>query len=877
MIASDLEAKSYAATKNIKEMESVGSTPKVNIIVETGGGSNQTTIDGKRFIDFTKVQRYLVLHNSIQNMANLGKKDMANPKTLSDFIVWGMSNFPAKKYAIILWDHGSGINGFGADFVFNNDKLTLDGMNQAFANASKITNKKFELIGFDSCLMASVEVANSLKSFGNYMVSSEEIEPSWGWDYSSVLASLIMYPYQNGASLGKTIADSFFEKSKSLSLSQEYNAYSEITMSVINLTKVSPIINSLNKLADYLDSQMTNFTLYFSLTKSIDFSEGYGKTSNGGSGLVDIYDLASNIKEQFPQSAYIIDAIDKSLDNAIAYKINGNANPNSHGLSIYLPIIQQEFKEARKYALDRWQKIINFEYNLTKYDHNRPYVHTELVGDTIKGHVSENNIQNVTLWIYTTSMPEGKAAFYQEIDPSSFIKNDGSFQFKWSKQILSLCNGKQHACMPTSMNIESNRDKRFVLIPVRLQSNKNNINESVSLKYELNKEGNNNFTLLGARPEIKATGQQQQVVPKENWPINTNDVIYPIRYSFDSEDQNIADLKKVEGTPIKVADSFKPKYVNYNGTFDIDFRICAYSNICLYTRWFHFPATPKTYAEAVDLSGYNITTCSRNDNISNFSTYENPIYEFKIQYPSSWKYDQDQLQDNTVAEFGTQGQNDFILLLTYVGYWPGSYKEFLDDITPSNDTNQFTKTIEFSSTTLDRHPAYKTVYISKALGLESDHEQIWIESLVGHTIYDIIISFPPSQLDMYLPTIEKVLGSFHICKSKEMGIDEISHSTQTTREQLNSTKNLHSNVSKALNFSKPHSYQLYIDPSFRFKIQYPSNISYTTYRNQFNENTFKNMTNTFFDFLPLIEIANPFVYHAYIDNVLFTLSVSTRV
>ena len=108
-----------------------------------------------------------------------------------------MSNFPAKKYAIILWDHGRGINGFGADFVFNNDKLTLDGMKQAFANASKITNnKKFELIGFDSCLMASVEVANSVKSFGNYMVASEEIEPQWGWDYSSILSSLNAYPDQ---------------------------------------------------------------------------------------------------------------------------------------------------------------------------------------------------------------------------------------------------------------------------------------------------------------------------------------------------------------------------------------------------------------------------------------------------------------------------------------------------------------------------------------------------------------------------------------------------------------------------------------------------------------------------------------------------------
>jgi hypothetical protein len=52
-----------------------------------------------------------------------------DPKTVSDFIIWGMTEFPAKKYAIIFWDHGSGVNGFGRDILFNNDTLTLDEIN----------------------------------------------------------------------------------------------------------------------------------------------------------------------------------------------------------------------------------------------------------------------------------------------------------------------------------------------------------------------------------------------------------------------------------------------------------------------------------------------------------------------------------------------------------------------------------------------------------------------------------------------------------------------------------------------------------------------------------------------------------------------------
>jgi hypothetical protein len=121
MVGSDLESRSFAATNDILEMEKIGSTSKVN------------------------------LHNSFQTLANLGKQNMADQK-LSDFVIWGMSQFPAKKYAIVLWDHGSGTNGFGKDLQFKNDILNVTEMQNGFAEANKITRQKFELIGFDACL-----------------------------------------------------------------------------------------------------------------------------------------------------------------------------------------------------------------------------------------------------------------------------------------------------------------------------------------------------------------------------------------------------------------------------------------------------------------------------------------------------------------------------------------------------------------------------------------------------------------------------------------------------------------------------------------------------------------------------------------------------
>ena len=341
------------------------------------------------------------------------------------------------------------------------------------------------------------------------------------------------------------------------------------------------------------------------------------------------------------------------------------------------------------------------------------------------------------------------------------------------------------------MNIETNKDKKFALIPIRLKSNIDNINNYVSIKYEIDNESH--FIFLGARPEING---REEIVPKEIWPLYSNDTIYPLVYSFNSENDDDNNLTTVEYDEIQKKDSFTPKYVTYNGTFDISFRVCDYSNNCIDSRTFHFVDVPKNHVEAIDLSGHNTTTCREDDYIPNFSRYENPLYKFKIQYPSSWKYSEgslpeDILPDNAVAEFGRQGfvnpnKNNFSSAIISVGYRPGSYKEFVDYIKPAKGDNLFRKTIEFNSSTLAGYPAFKTVTLNRGFGLEVESEQIDLDALVGHTTYEILFTFDTSQFATKLATIKKILNSFNICTSKEMSPGkDIVNTTQLNHSYLN--------------------------------------------------------------------------------------------
>ena len=93
MIGSDFEAKKYTVTQDIHEMLKAGADSNVNIVLQTGGGIQG---NASSEVDFTKVQRHKIVNGTLQNLMDLGHKNMAEPNTLSDFLSWEYQNFPLR-------------------------------------------------------------------------------------------------------------------------------------------------------------------------------------------------------------------------------------------------------------------------------------------------------------------------------------------------------------------------------------------------------------------------------------------------------------------------------------------------------------------------------------------------------------------------------------------------------------------------------------------------------------------------------------------------------------------------------------------------------------------------------------------------------------
>ena len=185
---SDLESRFGAASKNIVEMQEAEIDENVNVILQTGGSKswNDSSISAQ------STDRYLIKDGKKQLIdRNTVKQNMGSSQTLADFITFGVEQYPADQYGLILWNHGAGsIKGVCFDANFGNDALTLLEIKEALASVKDSMGKKFEFVGFDACLMATYDMACILEPYANYMIASEELEPSSGWDYKALISSL---------------------------------------------------------------------------------------------------------------------------------------------------------------------------------------------------------------------------------------------------------------------------------------------------------------------------------------------------------------------------------------------------------------------------------------------------------------------------------------------------------------------------------------------------------------------------------------------------------------------------------------------------------------------------------------------------------------
>jgi hypothetical protein len=182
---------------NLHQMEAVGSTDKVNVVVEVGrmnGQGGDFTGDG----NWTGCRRFLIKKAAkptdgisspiLQTIPNC---DMGDYKHGIEFGKWAMTNFPAEHYMYVLWNHGGGwvatTPGFTNAKSIAYDEETKHVMSTPQMGQIIKALGHIDVYGSDACLMQMAEVAYELRGTTDFVVGSEKTEPGTGWDYTAFL------------------------------------------------------------------------------------------------------------------------------------------------------------------------------------------------------------------------------------------------------------------------------------------------------------------------------------------------------------------------------------------------------------------------------------------------------------------------------------------------------------------------------------------------------------------------------------------------------------------------------------------------------------------------------------------------------------------
>ncbi len=280
-----------AGDRDLAEMRQVGSTDEVQIVAQFDrAGRDHGT------------KRYLIQANGANEQGeSLGETDCGDPDVLLDFVRWATHEYPAQRYALVLWNHGGGWEPSEVDRIARAvnavdygraeaAERTTSLMGRAFfrttwqrllalptveeraicsddgsghsldtielgnvlAQTTGLLGQPLDLLGMDACLMSNLEVAYQAKPYVKYIVASEENEPNNGWPYDRILRYLVDHPDATTAEFAKQIVTSYLASYTDIHYS------GPVTQSALDLAQIEQLTQSLDVLSDALVPRMAD-------------------------------------------------------------------------------------------------------------------------------------------------------------------------------------------------------------------------------------------------------------------------------------------------------------------------------------------------------------------------------------------------------------------------------------------------------------------------------------------------------------------------------------------------------------------------------------------------------------------------------------------
>ncbi|MGB9721362.1 MAG: clostripain-related cysteine peptidase [bacterium] len=340
---------SALADSDLIEMKAIGSDDNLAILVQVDK-------------PLTGANRYYVGKDTLYNLGDLGTIDMCDWHTLRDFLEWGTMLLPAKRYFLILWDHGTGWTlaprrTFGSDWSAGTEMSIANGdLNHAFKSFYEAIGKKFNIIGFDACNMQQIEIANEIKDYAKVLIGSQTVWPINGYPYENIFYIFKTDPKINEIDLGKKIVE----------ICKTYYSNQASAISLIDLENIADLKKLLKKNIDNVmqNPPTQNFRDLRSQVKTVSLMNPVPVPEDD---YIDLGDFLRLLNNHLPttDTRELLNSYNKTVLKSESW---GTGLTGLTGITTWFPDRYIEFKNlAELYILlsyneTGWAKFLNWFY-----------------------------------------------------------------------------------------------------------------------------------------------------------------------------------------------------------------------------------------------------------------------------------------------------------------------------------------------------------------------------------------------------------------------------------------------------------------------------------------------------------------------------------
>ena len=368
------------ATCDIREIIDIPNKPDdVNIVIETGGAQTWTTNANGKYSDGYSISNQYIQRHHVENgkivldegQDKIKNEYMGKQSVLESFLEYGFNNYPADKTALILWNHGGGMQGA----CFNDTasgycvsdgllgKEVVGAVSNAMSNCG-LAGQKLEWIGYDACMMQIQDLAEQYSPYFKYMLGSQELESGTGWDYDTWLDDL--YAGKSTETILKAAVDGFINDNGGVN-----DSYNDQTLSYLKLDYASSYKTAWEDFAlqlrndNVVANNRTAFNnLIYSTKKFANYpSEGAYYRDYGLSDAKDFINTFKSNSTLNPSGKYntYLQNILNAHSNFVGYSNCGKGAGNAYGVSMFWSI-ESSTKSINPYTAGTDTNFVNWSY-----------------------------------------------------------------------------------------------------------------------------------------------------------------------------------------------------------------------------------------------------------------------------------------------------------------------------------------------------------------------------------------------------------------------------------------------------------------------------------------------------------------------------------